>query len=301
MREVLRAVAAAEREGRAERHGRRVVGAAAVRDARPACVGHLELVVARLDRDRDREDVVGDFLQLVLGQHGPVTGDAAAHVHRRVERRVHFLRAARQQGGLLGACSGRRRGRRVVVLGGELDRIRGRAEVDHPGLAGRNDPGAVALGLSAGEPRVDRRGADHEVVRGRLEIERFRHRHGRRRRDDRGPLIEVGGTTAPAAAAREHRGRKKDRRGKLQQVSERARHGHTPGHAAELDAPAGVPTCRLTSADSDAGCASLMDSWSITSKRERSPVSSDDQVLSATVLIVLRARTPGDDATKPRS
>ena len=300
-REVLRAVAATEREGRTERHGRRVLGAAAVRGARPARVGHLELVVARLDRDRDREDVVRDFLQLVLGQHGPVTGDAAAHVHRRVERRVHLLRATRQQRGLLCARAGPPRRRRVVVLGRELDRIGGGAEVDDAGLAGRNDPGAVALGLAAREPRVDRRRADHEVIRGRLEVERFRHRDGRRRRDDRRALIEVGRTTAAAATAREQRGREKGGRGKLQQVSERARHGHTPGHAAELETPAGAPTCRLATADGDAGCASLMDSWSITSKRERSPVSSDDQVLSAAVLILLRARTLRDDATKPPS
>jgi hypothetical protein len=43
-----------------------------------------------------------------------------------------------------------------------------------------------------------------------------------------------------------------------------------------------------------------MDSWSFTSKRERSPVSSNDTLQSGAVLILVRARTPGDDATKPR-
>jgi hypothetical protein len=68
-----------------------------------------------------------------------------------------------------------------------------------------------------------------------------------------------------------------------------------------LDTPAGVPAGRLTTAGKDVRCASLIDSWSFTSKRERSPVSSDDTLRSVAVLILLRARTPGDDATKPRS
>ena len=262
----------------AERHRRRVLGPAAVRRARPARIGHLELVVARLDRNRDREDVVRDFLQLVLGQHGPVaaqrcrarTSPVSNGASTFCEPRGSSVRLLRTRGG-----GGR--GGRVVVLVENLTASAGVPKSTTPvwpdGMIQAPLPSACPPEKRAwigGVPTTKKSA-------GRLEIERFRHRNGRRRRFHRGTLVEVGGATAAAAAAREQRDGEEGGRGKLQQVSERARHGHTPGHAAELDTPAGVPTRRLTTAGNDAGCASLMDSWSITSKRERSPVSSDDR------------------------